>query len=226
MLNNQILANKGTQMSANEEMVARSFYNSGFSISSKAAQLLNDANVEDSLMLFREKLAQLPDGEYEFSIIDNGLPLDFPGMQNPAEMTKSGVNISCKYTKSGLACPVTDVRDIAGFSLALLNSGKVGPRVVVSLKRAAGETIKPEPPAPAPTPEQDTAEVQPEPAPAPATQADTPAAPDADKPDYLRMLAVGVICGAVGRLTTGKNSIGIAAVLAGSGFEYYRQNKK
>ena len=64
MLNNQILANKGTQMSATEEMIARSFYNSGFSITSKAAQLLNDASVEDSLMAFRDKLAQLPDGAY------------------------------------------------------------------------------------------------------------------------------------------------------------------
>ena len=211
MLNNQILANKGTQMSATEEMIARSFYNSGFSITSKAAQLLNDASVEDSLMAFRDKLAQLPDGEYEFSVIDNGLPIAWPGLTNPADLIKSGISLTSKDPNK--TCPVTDVRDIAGFSFALLTSSKVGPRVVVSLKRAAGETIKPE-------------EVQPEPEPD-TTPATSPVeAPAPDKPDYLRMLAVGVICGAIGRMSTGKNSIGIAAALAGTGYEYYRQNDK
>lgn len=211
-------------MSATEEMIARSFYNSGFSITSKAAQLLNDASVEDSLMAFRDKLAQLPDGEYEFSVIDNGLPIAWPGLTNPADLIKSGISLTSKDPSK--TCPVTDVRDIAGFSFALLTSGKVGPRVVVSLKRAAGETIKPEQEAPAPIPEQDTAEVQSEPEPDTTPATPPVEAPAPDKPDYLRMLAVGVICGAIGRMSTGKNSIGIAAALAGTGYEYYRQNEK
>ena len=244
MLSNKTLTKENNQMTvlifeqefAPRKLATRLANNNVYRMDWKARSEASKHNVERFLEELRYRLSRFPNGVYECSMLENGVPISIQGVNNPSRLVKSGNSVTSEDPNKHAT--FTDFRDAAGFSYALFDAAKLvrnPEKVVFQIIPINVETIQQTTTGPdhAETEAQPIVLATPEngptpamPAPPPTMPAPTAVATDTPKQrDDMRIAAVGLLTGVVVKLTTGKSGLAALLALAGSGYEYHRQSK-